>query len=122
MEEIKKERKEGRKAGEGRKEAHLFVSREGRQGVREAQGTEGAEIVFRFCRRGGRNRLCFGVLCGGGVPFQRGEDHLQNSPVRNIQSGRIFQYELLSQWGYSSKKYSGRKDIPVRNVQSGRMF
>jgi hypothetical protein len=43
-------------------------------------------------------------------------------PVQNIQSRRIFQYTIFSQEGYSSLKYSARKDIPAQKSQSGGIF
>jgi hypothetical protein len=34
----------------------------------------------------------------------------------------MFQYKMFSQEGYSSTKYSARKDIPVQNIQPVRIF
>jgi hypothetical protein len=41
-----------------------------------------------------------------------------DSPVKNIQPARIFQYKIFSQHGYSSTIYSVSMDIPVQNIQS----
>jgi hypothetical protein len=40
------------------------------------------------------------------------------APFSMYLEGRIFQYKTFSQEGYSSTKYSARKNMPVQNVYS----
>jgi hypothetical protein len=37
--------------------------------------------------------------------------------VQNIQSVRMFQYQIFSQQGYVSIKYAVRKDVSVHSIQ-----
>jgi hypothetical protein len=59
----------------------------------------------------------------GMAPLDFDVHHIRNLPipVQNIYSVKIFQYQKLSQYGYSSTKYSASKDIPV-NTQSVGIF